>query len=58
MLACSPFIILAGNDDMHGSSEEFEIQPDPTTDCEVKPQSRIHDFGPGRATVHPNLASR
>ena len=27
--------ILAGNDDMHGSSEEFEIQPDPTTDCGV-----------------------
>ena len=25
--------LLAGNDDMHGSSEEFEIQPDPTTDC-------------------------
>ena len=23
---------LAGNDDMHGSSEEFKIQPDPTTD--------------------------
>ena len=29
-----PFI-LAGNDDIHGSSEEFEIQPDPTTDCGV-----------------------
>ena len=27
--------ILAGNDDMHGSSEEFEIQPDRTTDCGV-----------------------
>ena len=27
--------ILAGNDDMHGSSEEFEIQPDLTTDCGV-----------------------
>ena len=24
--------ILAGNDDMHGSSEEFEIQPDPTAE--------------------------
>ena len=23
-----------------------------------KPQSHIHDFGPGRATVHPDLASR
>ena len=23
----------------------------------VKPQSHIHDFGPGRATVHPDLAS-
>ena len=29
-----PFI-LAGNDDMHESSEEFEIQPDRTTDCGV-----------------------
>ena len=27
--------ILAGNDDMHGSLEEFEIQPDPTTVCGV-----------------------
>ena len=27
--------ILAGNDDMHESSEEFEIQPDSTTDCGV-----------------------
>ena len=27
--------ILAGNDDMHDSSEEFEIRPDPTTDCGV-----------------------
>ena len=27
--------ILAGNDDMHESSEEFEILPDPTTDCGV-----------------------
>ena len=25
--------ILAGNDDMHESQEEFEILPDPTTDC-------------------------
>ena len=24
----------------------------------LKPQSHIHDFGPGRATVHPDLASR
>ena len=23
-----------------------------------KPQSHIHDFGPGRATVNPDLASR
>ena len=28
----NPFI-LAGNDDMHGSWEEFKIQPDPTPDC-------------------------
>ena len=27
--------ILAGNDDMHESSEEFETQPDQTTDCSV-----------------------
>ena len=27
--------ILAGNDDMHKSSEEFKIRPDPTTDCGV-----------------------
>ena len=27
------FFILADIDDMHGSSEEFEIQPDRTTDC-------------------------
>ena len=27
--------ILAGNDDMHESLEEFEIRPDPTTDCGV-----------------------
>ena len=27
--------ILAGNDDIHESLEEFEIQQDPTTDCEV-----------------------
>ena len=25
--------ILAGNDDMHESSEEFHFLPDPTTDC-------------------------
>ena len=27
--------ILAGNDDMHESSEEFKIRPDRTTDCGV-----------------------
>ena len=27
--------ILAGNDDMHESSEEFEIRTDLTTDCVV-----------------------
>ena len=27
--------ILAGNEDMQGSSEEFEIRRDPTTDCGV-----------------------
>ena len=27
--------ILAGYDDMHERSEEFEIRPDPTTDCGV-----------------------
>ena len=25
--------VLTGNDDMHESSEEFEIRPDPTTGC-------------------------
>ena len=35
LLGCFYLIlfILAGNDDMHESLEEFEIQPDPTTDC-------------------------
>ena len=28
-------IILAGNDDMHESSDEFEFKPDWTTDCGV-----------------------
>ena len=27
--------ILAGNEDMHESLEEFEFLPDPTTDCGV-----------------------
>ena len=27
--------ILAGNNDMHESSEEFEIRQDPATDCGV-----------------------
>ena len=27
--------ILAGNDDMHESSKDFEIRPDPTTDCGI-----------------------
>ena len=27
--------VLVGNDDMHESWEEFEIRPDPTTDCGV-----------------------
>ena len=27
--------MLAGNDDMHNRSEEFEIRPDPTTGCGV-----------------------
>ena len=27
--------ILAGDDDMHESSEELEFLPDPTTDCGV-----------------------
>ena len=31
----SILFILAGNDDMHKSSEEFEFLPDPTTDCRV-----------------------
>ena len=33
---CDPILfILAGNDDMHESSEEFEIPPDQTTYCRV-----------------------
>ena len=28
--------ILADNNDMHENSEEFEIWPDPTTDCGVR----------------------
>ena len=28
----------------------------PATD--LKPQSHIHGFGPGRATVHPDLSNR
>ena len=28
-------LILAGDDDMHENSEEFEFLPDPTTDCGV-----------------------
>ena len=28
-------ILLAGNDDMHDSSEELEFRPDWTTDCGV-----------------------
>ena len=31
----SILFVLAGNDDMHESSEEFEIRPDPPTDCGV-----------------------
>ena len=27
--------ILTGNDDMHESLEEFELRPDPTTECGV-----------------------
>ena len=27
--------ILIGNDDMHKSSKEFKIRPDPTTDCRL-----------------------
>ena len=27
--------ILAGNEDIHESSEEFQFLPDPTTDCGV-----------------------
>ena len=29
------FFILAGNDDIHECFEEYEIRPDPTTDCRV-----------------------
>ena len=34
--AVHPFLfILAGNDDMHQSSDEFEFRPEWTTDCGV-----------------------
>ena len=29
-----------------------------THDLRVKPKSHIHGFGPGRATVHPDLSNR
>ena len=29
------FFILAGNEDIHNISDEFEIRPDPTKDCGV-----------------------
>ena len=32
---CPFFIILAGNEDMHKISEEFEFRPDQTTDYGV-----------------------
>ena len=38
---------------------KFGITQVADADCQqVKPQSHIHGFGPGRATVHPDLASR
>ena len=33
--------ILAGNDDMHESSEEFEIRPDLTTACGVSSPEHV-----------------
>ena len=30
------FVILAGNEDIHESSEEFEVPPDRTTEGEVR----------------------
>ena len=35
LLVYTILFILAGNYDMHESSEEFEIRPDLTTDCGV-----------------------
>ena len=32
LLFSAVFFICVGNDDMHESSEELEIRPDPTTD--------------------------
>ena len=50
--------IFAGNDNMHESSEEFEIRPDPTTDCGVscplaseKKPHRLIMGGNGIATI-------
>ena len=33
--------MLAGNEDMHESSEEFEVRPDLTTDCGVSCLGRL-----------------
>ena len=50
-----PLFILAGNDDMHESSEEFEIRRNSTTDCGVScplaPEKNPHTLIMGKNSV-------
>ena len=52
---------LAGNDDMHESSDEFEFRPDLTTDCGVscsiasEKNPHILLFGKNRVTTFSQL---
>ena len=51
--------ILAGNDDMHESSEEFQNRPDPATECGVScplALGKIHRLIMGK-TVLPRFLS-
>ena len=48
--------ILAGDDDMHESSEEFEFLPDPTTDCGVSCPQRLKN--PHRLIIGKLVLSR
>ena len=39
-------------------SDQVRHKPGCTASEDGKPQSHIHGFGPGRATVHPDLSNR